>query len=300
MLTIVIPSYNHEKYIYECLSAAAQVTIKGLKILVIDDGSTDKTSVVVKSFIDEHQSIDIQLVEKENAGLVSSLNIALELVDTEYIYICASDDVPVSEGVKECFELLITDKALGFCIGGAINFNEITGQTSHAYGLKHERFFATDFSKDESALFLNYPAPLLLQSTVFRKSSLENIGGWDSKLKLDDYPTFVKLLKTHSGNTKHRYDFSPDIMVVRYRHHGTNTYSNTSNQFFMVQQAMNELANKKVKNKAIGVKAAYYILVSLSKKDFKSAFSILKSCSLKDWIGLPYYMSLVVLERVKK
>ncbi len=300
MLTIVIPSYNHEKYIYECLSAASQVSVSGIKILVIDDGSTDNTSTVIKDFIGNNKDINIKLVEKKNSGLVSSLNLALELVDTEYIYICASDDVPVAAGVDECYQSLRRNKELEFCIGGAINFHEDSKVTTNTYRKEHEEFFSIDFSENEEALFLSYPAPLLLQSTVFRKSALESIGGWDPKLKWDDYPTFVKLLKKYSGKSERKFIFAPDIMVVRYRHHGANTYSNISNQFFMVQQAMNELASEKIRDKAIGMKAAYYLLVAMSKGDFKAVFSILKCCGLKELTGLPYYSLLIVLERIKK
>lgn len=300
MLTIVIPSYNHEKYIYECLSAASQVSISGLKILVIDDGSTDNTPAVIKEFIDNNKNINIELVEKKNSGLVSSLNLALELVETEYMYICASDDVPVAAGVDECYRSLKRNTELEFCIGGAINFHENSKVTTNTYRKEHEEFFSIDFSENEEALFLSYPAPLLLQSTVFRKSALESIGGWDPKLKLDDYPTFVKLLKKYSGKLERKFIFSADIMVVRYRHHGTNTYSNISNQFLMVQQAMNELASGKVRSKAIGMKAAYYILVAISKGDLKAVSSILKRCGLKELCGLPYHILLIVLERIKK
>lgn len=43
MLTILVPSYNHEDYIGQCLSSICQIKIPGLKVIVVDDGSTDKT-----------------------------------------------------------------------------------------------------------------------------------------------------------------------------------------------------------------------------------------------------------------
>lgn len=300
MLTIVIPSYNHQNYIYECLSAASQVSVTGLKILIIDDGSTDDTLSVAKRFVKENSGIDIVVVEKKNAGLVSSLNLALELVDTEYMYICASDDVPDSAGVKECYSILLEHNNLEFCIGGAINFNDQSGETSNAYGQQHIDFFSTDFSSNEEALFLKYPAPLLLQSTVFKKSALISIGGWDASIKWDDYPVFVKLLRKYAYGLARSFVFVPEINVVHYRHHGSNTYSNLSNQFFMVQQAMNKLAGKHIKDKAIGMKAAYYILLSVKNRKPSVIFEIFKQCDAGVKIKMPYYMILYVLERIGK
>lgn|SRR5690554_1260221 len=300
MLTIVIPSYNHEKYIYECLSAAAQVEINDLKILVIDDGSTDKTPDVVKSFIDEHQSIDIRLVEKENAGLVSSLNLALELVDTDYIYICASDDIPIPAGVKKCYDFLIKNKVLEFCIGGSNNFNIFNSKVCETYNRQHVDFFNTDFTKDESALFLDFPVPLLLQSTVFRKSALESIGGWDPEIKWDDYPTFVKLLRVYSGKDKRGFVFLSNVTVVNYRQHDKNTYLDIVNQFFMVKQAMTKLASSEIRDNCLAMHAAKYMISSIKRFDFKSFFNIFGLCELNVKVKIPYFFLIVIFRKLKK
>ena len=300
MITVVIPSYNHERYILECLDSASRIQVENLKILVIDDGSTDQTASLVKRFIEKNRAIDIDLIEKENSGLVSSLNLALQVVETEYIYICASDDVPDFAGVKECYTILLDHRNLGFCIGGAINFNDQSGEVSNTYGRQHAEFFSTDFLNNEDALFLKYPTPLLLQSTVFKKSALIGIGGWDASIKLDDYPMFVKLLKKYNYGLAKNFIFVPEIIVVRYRHHGNNTYSNLSSQFFMVQQAMSKLASKNVKHKAIGMKAAYYILLSVKNRKPGVMFDIFKQCSMSVKMKMPYYMALYIFERIGK
>jgi len=300
MLTVVIPSYNHENYINECLSAAVKIQIENLKVLVIDDGSTDQTANLVKDFVKEKKLTNLRLIEKENAGLVSSLNLALQVVDTEYMYICASDDVPDFAGVKECYTILVGRRNLGFCIGGATNFYDGTGEVSSTYRQEHIDFFRKDFSQNEQDLFLKYPAPLLLQSTVFKKSTLVSIGGWDERLKLDDYPVFVKLLKQYKYGLEKDFIFAPNINVVNYRHHCANTYSDISNQFFMVQQAMNQLASPRIKEKAIGMKAAYYILLSIRKRKLKAVVGISRQCSMAVKIKLPYYMFLCIFERISK
>lgn len=300
MLTVVIPSYNHESYIGECLAAASKIKLQNLKVLVIDDGSTDQTASLVKSFIEKNKAIKIDLIEKRNSGLVSSLNLALQVVDTDYIYICASDDVPDFTGIEECCALLLKHKNLVFCIGGATNFNDQSDEVSNTYGKQHAVFFSTDFSKNEDILFLKYPAPLLLQSTVFKASALIGIGGWDEGLKWDDYPVFVKLLKKYRYGLDKDFIFVPGINVVRYRHHGNNTYSNLSNQFFMVQQAMSKLAGERIKDKAIGMKAAYYMLLSIRNIEPKVFFEIFKQCSVSVKLKLPYYMGLYFFERISK
>lgn len=295
MLTVVIPSYQHEKYIFDCLAAASSISIEGLKILIIDDGSKDKTIKKCLQFIDENRQFSIKLIEKENSGLVSSLNLALDLIDTQYMYICASDDIPVAKGIEYALRILEKDSAIMFYIGGAISFDDETGKQWPSYNERHLKFFMKDFSKNVTDLFINYPAPLLLQSTVFKVDALRSIGGWDSTLKLDDYPTFVKLLMKYDEGSKKKFIFDADNINVRYRHHGNNTYSKIGNQFLMVSQAIDKLAPSNLKNKAIGLQAAYYFLQSLRSGQYRIALNIFRSLNIRCKVFFPIYLNNVIL-----
>ena len=124
MLTIVIPSYNHEKYIVECLDAARCVDVPGRRIVVIDDGSADNTQQIVYRYIEDFQADDISLISKKNSGLVSSLNLGLQIIETEFCYFIASDDVTRPKAIKDCVELLASNRSLQFCIGGGVNAGE--------------------------------------------------------------------------------------------------------------------------------------------------------------------------------
>jgi glycosyltransferase involved in cell wall biosynthesis len=284
MLTIVIPSYNHEKYIVECLDAARCVDVPGRSIVVIDDGSADNTPEIVRQYIEDCQASDIALISKKNSGLVSSLNLGLEMIETEFCYFIASDDVPRPEGIKNCVELLASNHALQFCIGGGDNFfNDSKNLLTPIYDERHRKFFASAPKKRHKQLFMNYPSPLLLQSVVFRTKALREIGGWNSKLILDDYPTFVKLLsRFERGGTDFLY--RPDLKTVFYRHHGSNSYKNSLRLLSMVKQALECLAPPQLKNRAIANAFAFYMLMALRLSDFKALRQMFKMTSLS-YIG---------------
>lgn len=286
LITIIVPSYNHEKYIIECLSEVVKINLPK-KIIIIDDGSTDNTSKIVKDFIDNNKLQNIEFIEKENSGLVSSLNMGLELCQSKYIYIVASDDIPNPKGIKESIAYLEDNPSVDFFIGGGKNFFE-DGKQTQIYTKKHEDFFMLHFEKRLEELFLNYPSPLLLQSTIFKTELLKKIRGWDTSLIWDDYPMFVKLL----SNQNHSFIFNPLVETVLYRHHGVNRYKNIEKQFYMVCQALDKLAPKYLKNKAIGNRLGYYSLKALFQVDIKTFVRLL---SLSPVSSYPYMIQKVFI-----
>ena len=70
LITIVINIYNGEKFIKKCLDSAINQTYKNLEILIINDGSTDKTLEICKKYKDKR----IRIITTENLGLSGSLS----------------------------------------------------------------------------------------------------------------------------------------------------------------------------------------------------------------------------------
>ncbi|MEK2611957.1 glycosyltransferase family 2 protein [Pseudomonas shirazensis] len=279
MLTVVIPSYNHEDYVLESLRAALSIDIAGCKILVIDDGSTDNTVGKVNDYLQQHDAdARVTVISKANGGLVSSLNLALQMIQTEFFWMVASDDVLIPEGVQALHQRINKNPKLGFIMGGGQYFYG-DGRRSPVYRKQHQAFFNLTPEQRGQRIFTNYPSPLLLQSTIFRTESIRAIGGWDPTLKWDDYPILVKLLQRHSTNGVD-FDFVPEINCVAYRQHDDNSYKNVYGQFAMVHQALQALAPPALRTLAIGNALAFYALVALKTRNvlfFKRAY---QTCSL--------------------
>jgi glycosyltransferase involved in cell wall biosynthesis len=282
MLTIIIPSYNHEQYIIDCLSAACEVDIPGKRIIVIDDGSTDGSVQKVRNYLESKQSNCVDLICKNNSGLVSSLNIGLSMADTEFLYLVASDDIPTPLGISKCVRELQKNASCQFCIGGGEIFFE-NSHTIPIYGEQHDEFFKMDKEKRDKEIFLNYPSPVLLQSTVFRVKALVQIGGWDANLILDDYPTFVKLLRSFP-KVDQDFVYKPEYPVVKYRYHGVNSFKNVYRQFSMVKQTLEQMAPRELQDQALGKALGRYLLAGLHVADFKGICHIVEATSWKSTV----------------
>ena len=90
-LTIIVPAYNVEEYIGQCLDSLTNQTELAHKVLVVNDGSTDSTGKIVKDYAKKYPDL-IQVIEQENKGLGAARNIGLRNVDTPFVTFLDSDD----------------------------------------------------------------------------------------------------------------------------------------------------------------------------------------------------------------
>lgn len=89
-VSIIIPVYNVEMYLVECLDSVLRQTLKNIEIICINDGSTDESLEVLKNYAEKDSRI--RIVDKENEGYGVGMNIGLEMATGEYIGIVEPDD----------------------------------------------------------------------------------------------------------------------------------------------------------------------------------------------------------------
>lgn len=89
-VSVIIPIYNVEEYIEECLVSALHQTLKDIEIICVNDGTPDDSMRIVKSYAAKDDRIVI--VEKENGGLSSARNAGIKAANGEFVYFLDSDD----------------------------------------------------------------------------------------------------------------------------------------------------------------------------------------------------------------
>ncbi len=103
IISIIIPVYNVEKYISECLNSILNQTTKNFELIIVDDGSTDNSYSICDSFRSQHENI--KLFHKKNGGVSSARNFALDHVSGDYIYFIDPDDYLN----KNAFEIMLSN-----------------------------------------------------------------------------------------------------------------------------------------------------------------------------------------------
>lgn len=103
-VSVIVPFYNVENYIEKCLNTLVHQTLEDIEIILVNDGSQDRSMVVVKKFLEQYPD-KITYLEKENGGLSDARNYALPYAKGEYIAFLDSDDYVEKTMYKDMYEL---------------------------------------------------------------------------------------------------------------------------------------------------------------------------------------------------
>ena len=88
-ISVIIPVYNVEKYLSECLDSVISQTLKDIEIICVNDGSTDNSLQILKEYASKDTRIKI--IDKENEGQGYARKVGLDVANGEYILFCDSD-----------------------------------------------------------------------------------------------------------------------------------------------------------------------------------------------------------------
>lgn len=188
LVSIIIPVYNGSNYVKEAIDSALAQTYKNIEVIVVNDGSTDNTEKIVKSYGDK-----IRYFYKENGGVASALNLAIENSKGEYISWLSHDDVYYPNKIQKQIEALskLMDNNM------IIFSNYIVLRQEDKIEFKNKLKFDNSISKQNilRLLFCSglHGCSLLIPKDCFRKVSI-----FDTKLKTtQDYDLWFKFI--HAG-----------------------------------------------------------------------------------------------------
>lgn len=228
LLSVVIPSYNHELYIHEAIQSVISQTYQNWELIIVDDGSKDNSLEVIKGFKDDR----IHVIEQSNRGAHNAINRGLQQAKGKYLAVLNSDDVYE----KERFSVMIEEMQQNSNIEFMCSYIQVINSDGKKLGVKkgwknmeswsvpHKElsFAATDDFK-LNLLMGNFTSTT--SNFLFTKSLYERIGGmrnlrfahdWDFALRAAEV-TECKLIEKP---------------LLRYRIHETNTIS--SNRRWML------------------------------------------------------------------
>lgn len=101
-VTIVVPVYNVEKYLAECLDSLIHQTLREIEIICVNDGSTDGSLKILEAY--QKKDERIKVINQKNRGLSIARNVGFDIAKGEYVYFCDSDDYLALNAMEKCYE----------------------------------------------------------------------------------------------------------------------------------------------------------------------------------------------------
>ena len=122
-ISVIIPVYNVEKYVAECLDSVLKNQFEDMEIICIDDGSTDRSIGILEDYCKRDKRIKIYRNDR-NRGLSYTRNRGMELAVGEYLYFLDSDDMIEDNTLCELYRCAIKNQVDGILFGGRIIYDD--------------------------------------------------------------------------------------------------------------------------------------------------------------------------------
>jgi cellulose synthase/poly-beta-1,6-N-acetylglucosamine synthase-like glycosyltransferase len=203
-VSVLIPAWNEEVGIIKTLRSVLAARYPDFEVVVINDGSTDRTHELVSDFIRQHQQserrhIEIKYLRLSNGGKAKAMNQGLKVANGEFVITIDADSVMDPMAIQRMIKRFDNDKVAGVA-GNVIIANrykpiELMQQLEYLVG-----FFFKRADSVMGSLFIIGGA-----AAAYRKSVLERIGGFDETIITEDIELSTRLLK-HGYITRYAHD----------------------------------------------------------------------------------------------
>jgi alpha-1,3-rhamnosyltransferase len=278
-LTVVVLSYNHEKYIIQCLHSIVEQKNVDFFLVLMDNDSIDESFLLGKTYLQNTDRKFIAHKFDKNIGASRAFNYALDnFVKTEYVSFIAADDWLDLSSFEKKIILMDKDASATFCYSKGSFFLENDNKIVQI----EDQFNSTDFVY-ENLLKRSF---ICMMGTVFRTHALHDVGGFVKDNMIEDWDIFLRL-------SKGRRVLFLDEFLFYYRRHNSNMSAGSLRYFNDAIRILDDINHKNVQFGYLWVYRAYLLwIVNEVKNNWQfSSFIVLLSVLRKYcfWRTIVYF-----------
>lgn len=222
LVSVVIPVFNSEQYVFDSIQSVLKQSIKVLEIVVVDDGSTDQTKNIVKNF-----GHPVRLVEQDNSGPASARNNGVKNSKGQYIAFLDSDDIWHHQKLEKQLNSLKKFPNRLWCYTDV----EFLGGINDG---RKDSEFTTKFDGDILSKIMQNNF-IGTSSVLIKKTLFWDAGGFNSSLRyVEDWEFWAKVAMLNDV-------CFVDEPLVQYRIHGQSTSRNVRQTFPFYMQVIDNI-----------------------------------------------------------
>lgn len=253
LISIVIPIYNAEKYLEECLNSIKSQTYKNFEVIMVNDGSKDDSETICMNFL--RSDSRFRYLKKENGGVSSARNVGLDNVEGDYVTFIDADDW-VDENYLELLITTVKKNHSDIVVSSYKQFNNIDVFYLRSYTIQEK--YLLNFEKMDRDDFLTiFPKLMSINvcfnnavAKLFRKELVNNLR-FDTSIKYGEDLDFYFRLYLNVDSISY-----VDEPTYVYRMHGDSTTSNFNQEH--AEQELSIFKKMYEKIQEIGLPSIHY------------------------------------------
>ena len=200
LITVYITNYNYGQFINKAINSVLNQTFKNFELIIIDDGSKDKSTKIIKKFQDKK---NVKIVFQNNKGLIVSNNLALRLSKAKYIMRLDSDDWLDPHALEIMSNILERNKKISLVFP---DYYEVDKNGKIIKQVRRHNFKKVKL----------FDQPAHGACTMIRRENLVDIGGYDEEFNCQDgYYLWLKFIKKYMVR-------NVNLPLFYYRQHQSN------------------------------------------------------------------------------
>src|SRR5688572_4229057 len=182
-VSVIIASYNYGRFVGQAIRSVLDQTWRDREVIVVDDGSTDDTAAVVRTFGDS-----VRAIHQANRGLSGARNTGLRAASGQYVACLDSDDLWLPDKLARQVAVLDARPDVGLVYADAVYFDDASGTSLGRHG---ERYRHADGHVTADLItrgnFIPSPTPL------FRRAAVDVVGDFDETLRhSEDWDMWIR------------------------------------------------------------------------------------------------------------
>lgn len=259
LVTIVVISYNHSRFLVECLNSIQSQTYRNIELIVADDASTDNSVPVIEAWLLKNNRIAKKQFHQINTGVIQTLNECIALAQGKYIKLLAADDYLAPA-----------------CIEKSVTFLE---QKDQRYGMVFTDIYAVNNDSEILPDYADYNAlascgpetfneellkgnRIAALSVCMKSDVLKETGAYDTEFLTEDYYRWLKIAEKyligyipeklayyrfHDSNiSKHKQQLvEEDSFILSMRFDKTG-YNKTNINAYIIQRFIDDTLNERI------------------------------------------------------
>jgi len=218
LISVVIPAYNHERFVGEAIESVLGQSCGDLELVVVDDGSTDRTAEVIKGYTDKR----LRYYHQENQDAFNTINRGISLSRGHYISILNSDDVYEKNRLEKLVAVLDNKN----CVCTFSDVIPVSDDGEHftdpqfGWNIWHKKNRDFYFEcGDLYTAFLKGNFMVTTSNLFMTADAASEVGPFCSLRYLHDYDFIFRMMNTFPNQVY----YADDLQLLRYRIHSGNT-----------------------------------------------------------------------------